>query len=173
METQPAQTRTETLKDGSRALIRPIERGDVARNSAFIEALSPPTKHFLFLGGISRLSGEQLRTLCDPQEGRDMAFVALDGDRPERQVGICRYAGADPKHGAEISIAVADAWQRRGLGRRLLQALIDYAREHGIPRLYSMDAATNQRMRTLAQRFGFAERPDPDDIRQVIYSLDL
>jgi RimJ/RimL family protein N-acetyltransferase len=172
MATEPLAARIEVLNDGSRALIRGIEPGDVARNAAFIEALSPPSKHFLFLGGISKMTGEQLRRLCDPREGRDMAFVALDADTG-RQIGVCRYAGAEPEHGAEISIAVADAWQRRGLGRRLLQALIDHARAHGIGRLYSMDAADNASMRTLARRFGFTERPDPDDVHQVMYSLDL
>ena len=34
---------TETLKDGRRALIRPIRRDDVDRNAAFIDSLSPPS----------------------------------------------------------------------------------------------------------------------------------
>jgi len=47
----------ETLTDGRRVLIRPIRPDDVERNAAFLEGLSPPSKHFLFLGGVSRLSG--------------------------------------------------------------------------------------------------------------------
>ena len=44
------------------------------------------------------------------------------------------------------------------------------AREHGVPRLYSFDAATNEPMRRLARDLGFSEQPDPDDIHQVIYA---
>ena len=102
-----------------------------------------------------------------------MAFVAFSADEPARQIGVCRYAGATPHIGAEISIAVADDWQHKGLGNSLLDRLIEYARAQGITRLYSMDAANNTRMRTLAQHFGFAESPDPDDIHQVIFSLDI
>lgn len=165
---------TETLHDGSRVLIRPIRPSDVAGNAAFIDELSLPSKHFLFLGGISRLSDAELQQLCAPDQAHDMAYVALAGSGgQELQVGVCRYAGADPVHGAEISVAVADDWQHKGLATRLLAHLIDYARAHGVKRLYSMDSASNDRMRKLARRIGFAERPDPQDIRQVIFSLDL
>ena len=101
-----------------------------------------------------------------------MAYVATvpaaDG---ERQIGVCRYAGADSAEGAEISVAVADDWQHQGLGKRLLSRLIEHARAHGVSRLYSMDAASNDSMRRLARDVGFSEQRDPDDIHQVIYSL--
>ncbi|HEX5048044.1 MAG TPA: GNAT family N-acetyltransferase [Gammaproteobacteria bacterium] len=127
---------------------------------------------------ISHFSDAQLRRLCDLDESEDMAFVALaDGDgspQPPRQVGVCRYAGAsDAAHGAEISVAVADDWQHQSLGRLLLRRLIDYARAHGVPRLYSMDSIYNDRMRKLARELGFAEHTDPEDPRQVIFSLML
>jgi GNAT superfamily N-acetyltransferase len=168
---------TETLEDGRRVIIRAIRADDVAKNAKFIEELSPPSKHFLFLASIAHLSDDALRRLCDPDHAHDMAYVALalDGEsgEPKRQVGVCRYAGADSVHGAEISIAVADDWQHKGLGRRLLQHLIDYARSHGVKRLYSMDAANNERMRALVRHLSFAQHPDPDDPRQVIHTLDL
>ena len=174
---KPAHEWTETLRDGARVAIRPIRIDDVERNERFLEELSPPSKHFLFLGGIAKLSDDALRRLCDPDHANDMAFVALEADAkaasPPRQVGVCRYAGADSPQGAEISVAVADDWQHRGLGKRLLGHLVDYARAHGVRRLYSMDSMGNTRMRKLARDIGFSERPDPDDPSQVICYLDL
>ena len=167
----------EKLQDGRHVLIRPIRPNDVERNAQFIEQLSLPSKHFLFLGGIAQLSAAALRHLCDPDYANDMAYIALGLDphsgETRDQVGVCRYASADPVKGAEISIAVADAWQHQGLGKILLRHLVDYARTHGISRLYSLDAVTNSRMRKLAHDVGFAGRPDPEDTNQVIYSLDL
>jgi len=102
-----------------------------------------------------------------------MAYVAtVPGRDDELQVGVCRYAGAESAEGAEISVAVADDWQHQGLGTLLLNRLVEYARANGVRRLYSMDAASNDTMRRLARRTGFTERRDPDDIRQVIYSLE-
>jgi GNAT superfamily N-acetyltransferase len=167
----------EQLRDGRRVLIRPIRPSDVERNSRFIENLSPSSKHFLFLGGIAQLGDAARRHLCDPDYAHDMAYIALGLDsrtgETRDQIGVCRYAGSDPVNGAEISVAVADAWQRQGLGKTLLRHLIDYARDHHVPRLYSMDTVDNDRMRKLARDVGFAEHPDRDDIHQVIYSLDL
>ena len=167
----------EALRDGRHVLIRPIRPSDVARNAEFIEKLSPPSKHYLFLGGVAQLSQAALRRLCDPDHAREMVYIALGLDRAtgetREQVGVCRYAGADPVKGAEISVAVADAWQHQGLGKMLLGHLIDYARAHGVGRLYSIDAIGNDRMRKLARDVGFTEYPDRDDIHQVIYSLDV
>jgi GNAT superfamily N-acetyltransferase len=167
----------EKLLDGRHVLIRPIRPSDVERNARFIEKLSPPSKHFLFLGGVAQLSDVALRHLCDPDYAHDVAYIALALDsrtgETRDQVGICRYAGADPIKGAEISVAVADEWQHQGLGRILLHHLIDYARAHRVPRLYSLDALNNSRMRELARDVGFTEQRDPDDVSQVIYSLDL
>ena len=167
----------EVLRDGRHVLIRPIRPSDVARNAEFIENLSPPSRHYLFLGGVAQLSEAAQRRLCDPDYAHDMAYIALGLDRETgetgEQVGVCRYAGADPIKGAEISVAVADAWQHQGLGRILLTHLIDYARAHGIRRLYSIDAIDNHLMRKLARDVGFSEHPDRDDIHQVVYSRDL
>lgn len=165
-----------TLRDGRRATIRAIRRDDAPRTAAFIEGLSAQSRHTLFLGGIARLSDAALRRLCDAGAANDMAYVAVAADAAtgvERQVGVCRYAGAAAPDGAEISVAVADDWQHQGLGTMLLRRLVDHARRRGVRRLYSVDALTNEPMRRLARELGFTERPDPDDIHQVIYSLRL
>lgn len=162
-----------TLRDGRRVTIRPIQRDDAGRTTDFIDGLSARSKHALFLGGIAHLGDAALRRLCDPADTSDMAYVAVVGDAAGgvREVGLCRYAGADSAAGAEISIAVADDYQHQGLGKLLLGRLIEHARQHGVSRLYSMDARSNGAMRRLARDVGFSERPDPDDIHQVIYSL--
>jgi len=172
---QPPNEWTETLKDGRRALIRPIRRDDVERIKRFLDELSPPSKHFLFLGGVAHLTEDALRKLTEPDYASAMVFVALDASSRDaaRQIGVCRYAGGDSADGAEISVAVADDWQHVGLGKRLLHRLIDYARAHGVKRLYSMDSIGNSRMRKLARDVGFSEKPDPEDASQVICYVDL
>ena len=173
MPTSNTDTLEVTLRDGRRATIRPIRRDDVARTAAFIDGLSTQSRHALFLGGIARLSDAALQRLCDSHDPSDMAYVAtVPATEGERQIGVCRYAGADSTEGAEISVAVADDWQHQGLGKLLLRRLVDYARAHGVRRLYSMDSAGNQAMRALAREVGFTEERDPDDIHQVLYWLE-
>lgn len=172
MSTSTTDSSDVTLRDGRKVTIRPIRRDDVARTAAFIEALSPQSKHALFLGGIARLSESALQRLCEAQGPYDMAYVAtVPAAEGERQIAVCRYAGAGGAAGAEISVAVADDWQHQGLGERLLRRLIGHARGQGVPRLYSIDAVSNEAMRRLAHHLGFTEQRDPDDIHQVIYTL--
>lgn len=170
---QSSELRT-PLSDGSRVLIRPICAYDTARHAKFIDGLSSTSKHLLFLGGITRLSEPELQRLCHPDYADDMAYVALtEGPDPE-QIGVARYAMSDdPDRGAEISVAVADRWQRKGLATLLLERLIEHAAAHGIRRLFSIDSAANQPMQKLAARFGFSVRRDPEDAHQVVCSLSL
>ena len=69
------------------------------------------------------------------------ALVALVG---EKVVGIAEYVrdGTLP-HTADIAVMVADAWQRRGVARRLLTDLTEAARERGIDELRADVLAAN------------------------------
>src|SRR5690554_4646491 len=175
MTVETSATTVETLRDGSRVSIRPIRPEDKPAQAAFFDSLSAHSRHLLFLAGVAQLSEKDLERLCAPDESREMAYVAVaGGPEGETHVGVCRYASSrTPCDEAEISVAVADAWQHKGLATLLLKRLIEHARARGVKRLYSVDSATNHRMRRLARHLGFSERPDPDDVRQVIYSMSL
>lgn len=167
--------KVETLRDGSRVSIRPIRADDTRGQAAFFEGLSAYSKQLLFLAGVAQVREADLERLCAPDESRETAFVAVaQGTGGDTHVGVCRYASERaPCDQAEISVAVADAWQHKGLATLLLKRLIEHARAKGVKRLYSVDSATNHRMRRLARHLGFSEQPDPDDVHQVIYSMDL
>ena len=165
---------SETLRDHSTVLIRPIVPEDKAAEREFIEHLSPEAKHFRFMGQIGTPSDRLLEQLTDVDRIHDVAFVAVAGDGPrERIVGVSRY-GADANGSrCECAITVADAWQDKGLGTSLMKHLIEVARSHGMRTMYSIDAADNAGMRELASYLGFARRSDPDDPSQVIHELQL
>jgi GNAT superfamily N-acetyltransferase len=165
---------TEKLRDGSHVLIRPIRKSDAAIERAFIERMSPESRHFRFLGYFKSPSDEFVGRLTDIDYQRDMAFVALVHDEGEKkEIGVSRYSVAPDGTSCECAVAVADEWQGRGLGVLLMRHLIEVARARGIKKMLSMDASDNLHMRDLAEFLGFRRRPDPDDTRQVIYTLSL
>ena len=55
---------------------------------------------------------------------------------------------------AELAIAVADDWQRRGLGDRLLVQLFRQARNRGVDLLFGEALSDNVAVRRLAERRG-------------------
>ena len=163
----------DTLRDGSRVLIRPLGKEDIELERAFLRRLSPTAQRMRFLGLVHEPSEALLRRLTDVDFVHDVAFVALvhrDGEK--REVGVSRYSlGADGA--CECAVTVSDDWQGKGLGTLLMQHLIEVARAKGVRCLVSIDAADNAAMRDLAAHLGFARETDPDDPHQVIHRLDL
>ncbi|MBB1617082.1 GNAT family acetyltransferase [Pseudomonas sp. UMC65] len=172
---QQGQYWIDALNDGSHVLIRPLRPQDREREKAFIENLSPPTRHQRFLGEIKEVGEQLLNQLMDVGTPQRVAYVALVHDNGElREVGISRYAQVDeqPSH-CEFAVTIADEWQGKGLGALLMQHLIDEARNNGFQQMYSVDSAANYSMRRLAKQLGMRSAIDPDDATQVIHSLAL
>jgi GNAT superfamily N-acetyltransferase len=86
-------------------------------------------------------------------DGRDRA--ALVAEIPDRQgwrpIGIARLARTGVGQ-AELALAVVDAWQHRGIGRRLLEALDALAQELGYRELHGRVLPENDRVLRLLQR---------------------
>jgi acetyltransferase len=90
------------------------------------------------------------------------AVVREDG--AERIVGVARYAlEADPAL-AELAVTVDDAWQRRGVGRRLLAALIRRARSAGVASLFGDCFPSNTAMLSLLRSADFTIATSPGDV---------
>jgi len=57
------------------------------------------------------------------------AVAAVEG---EEVIGVAQYARLAGADEADLAIAVADGWQRQGIGTRLVAALAERARAEGI-----------------------------------------
>lgn len=164
----------QTLHDGSQVEIRPIDRRDADAERAFIRALSADARRMRFLGQVSCPSDELIDRFTDVDGVNDVALVAVAGDgERERIVGVSRYALDASGQRCECAIVVADEWQHRGLGTALMERLIEIARGRGLRRMESVDLAENAEMRDLARFLGFDRRADPNDPRQVVYTMSL
>lgn len=160
--------------DGQRVLIRPLNLDDAEIERDFIEGLSQQSKRYWFLGGVAHLSIEELIDLCNIDYESKMAFIAtIENVGKEQEIGVSRYAVNKSGDSYEFSVAVTDKWQNKGLGTLLMKCLIEYAREQGVERLYSIDIAENYHMQALAKDLGMKMETDPNDSKQVIYSLYL
>jgi len=156
------------LADGTAIVLRPIQPEDDAIERAFIGGLSSDTRYNRLLGA-RKLTPEEIRRLTRIDYAQEMAFVAVTGQGAQvRLLGVARYV-RDAGAAAEFAVVVADAWQRKGIGTVLLNALRRHAHAAGIVRLHGITLATNQAMQQLARKLGFVQAPDPRDaiVRQV------
>lgn len=124
-----------TLRDGTALTIRPIRPDDAPRLQHGFTHLSPSTIYLRFLQVASQLSDEQAQRFSNLDYQNHMALVAaIQEDGEEHLVGVARYvmAGLKDPEAAEVAVVVRDDFQRRGLGTKLLERLIAYARQHGV-----------------------------------------
>lgn len=165
---------SETLRDNSHVLIRPINKQDKSAERDFIEQLSSSARRFRFLGEVRHPSERLLEQFTDIDYVHDVAFVAVTPEGAgERIVGVSRYSTDVDERNCECAVTVSDEWQQKGLGTLLMKHLIEVARAKGIRRMTSIDLADNRRMEDLARYLGFRTRVDPSNASQVLHELDL
>lgn len=139
---------TAVLNDGTPVRVRPIAPKDKQRLAEGWEQLSSHSRYLRFMQAKSTLSDSDLVYLTEIDYNDHFAWAAETLDVPEPPgVGIARYirVPGEPTV-AEAALAVVDGRQRQGLGRILLQALIDAARENGIERFRAYVAASNRQV---------------------------
>ncbi|MGD8710778.1 MAG: GNAT family N-acetyltransferase [Ectothiorhodospiraceae bacterium] len=120
------------LNDGTTVALRPLTPADGDRVLAYFDGLSPGSLYRRFHHRIRELSPGVRQAMVSTDGRRHVALGAFHGGS---LVGASRYfRAADVENAAEVAFSVADAYQRRGLGRALLLGLARLARESGIDR---------------------------------------
>ncbi len=121
--------------------IRPIEPEDREALAEGFEKLSPESRYRRFFSPVTHLGDQELDYLTQVDHHDHEALVAVDPKTGEG-VAVARYIRIATDV-AEPAIVVADDWQQRGVGRVLLEALADRAREEGIRRFLAPVLAGN------------------------------
>jgi acetyltransferase len=162
------------LADGSRLALRPIRPEDGALETEFVEGLSPETRRLRFQSALRSLTPSMLARFTQIDYDREMAIVAIESrDGRDREVAVARYIRLPDAESCEFAIVVGDAWQNRGLGRRMMARLIAIARERGLKRMVGQVLAGNDAMLELCGRLGFEVSVDAEDaqLRRVTLAL--
>jgi RimJ/RimL family protein N-acetyltransferase len=114
-------------RDGVELVIRQVRPDDKALIAEGIERLSPKSRYRRFFRPLDHLSERDLVYLTEIDHTDHEALAAIDPETGAL-VGVARYVrGAEP-HLAEVSVAVGDPWQRRGVATALLERLVERAR---------------------------------------------
>jgi acetyltransferase len=160
-------------RDGTPLAIRPMSADDAGRELRFIEALSPQSRYERSFAHRGLRPGE-LRQLVQFDVRREVALAATTGSgAAEELVAVARLKKSPDGSVCEFALVVGDAWQRQGVGRRLLERLMTVARQAGVTRVTGHTMATNPAMKSLAHALGFTVAPDPDDATVTLLSIAL
>jgi RimJ/RimL family protein N-acetyltransferase len=143
------------LRDGSTLRLRPPRREDADALLDLFRSLSRRSLYLRF-HGFPNLGPRLVEPLLEPDwDERGVLLGALELDGAERVVAVANYVRLrDPKV-AESAFAVADEFQGRGIGTRLLEQLAARAAEQGIERFVAQVLADNRNMLGVFEAVGF------------------
>jgi acetyltransferase len=164
------------LPDGRVVTIRPIRPEDAEREKQFVISMSEESKYYRFMDTIRELTQTMLVRFTQIDYDREMALIAttLDGEGKEVQIAVARYVTNPDGESVEFALAVADDWQKHGVGRKLMSALIACARAKGYRTVVGDVLSMNTKMFNLMTKLGFTIHPHPDDpaVKRVIKPLN-
>jgi acetyltransferase len=152
------------LADGTNIKIRPIRPEDATIEQSFVRGLSDRSRYFRFMQGLNELTQEMLIRFTQLDYNRELALIAiLEEDGKEIELGVSRYVMNPDGDSCEFALVVADKWQNKGIGTRLMNVLMDAAQQRGIRRMESEILANNNPMLKLISGLGFDIKICPDD----------
>src|SRR5581483_5076296 len=143
------------LADGSDLYLRAIRPEDEPKLVKFHHTLSEHSvymRYFHWMKLEQRTQHERLTRMCFVDYDRQMAIVAMVDNEI---AGIGRLVKQRTAGDAELAVIVSDAYQRRGIGAKLMENLIAFAKAEKIQRITGTVLFENRPMRKLFERYGF------------------
>jgi acetyltransferase len=175
--------KTLPLRGGGEYTIRPIHPDDANMLKKLVSELSPESRYFRFVSSMAELPPSMLARFTLIDYDREMALVAVvkertataEGDitETERIVGVSRYVTNPDQSSCEFALVVADDFNGKGLGSRLMESIMDVAREKGLAEIEGLVLANNAGMLKLMRGLGYQVKSyaeDPD-FKLVTHSL--
>lgn len=151
-------TQEASLPDGARLVIARLTPEDAPVLAEAFARMSAESRRLRFLTSKPNLTEAELRYLTTVDGHDHEALVAIDPET-KRGVAVARFVRDehDPTR-AEAAITVTDEWQRRGVGKLLLERLSDRARAEGITHFTALVSTDNRGMQALVRHLGQSVR---------------
>src|SRR3990167_3543935 len=147
---------TYQLPDGVNITLRPVRPEDVDLIQEFVHHLSSQTKHSHFLENFRELPNDVLIRLTQIDYDREMVLITTHiQNEKEVMIGMAHYAATPNPEECEVLIVVADEWHNKGIATRLMNRLIEIAKEKAIKKMIATIPAINAGDLAFARSLGF------------------
>jgi len=161
------------LRGGGEYTVRPIHPDDAQMLQDLMQRLSPESRYFRFVSSIEKLPPSMLARFTLIDYDREMALVAVhkqrhageDGEmtETERILGVSRYITNPDQSSCEFALVVADDYAGKGLGSRLMESIMDVARDKGLSEIIGLVLTHNTGMLKLMRSLGFSVKRHAED----------
>ncbi|KAF0206036.1 MAG: hypothetical protein FD173_510 [Gallionellaceae bacterium] len=152
------------LADGMDITIRPIRPEDAELVQAFVRNLSEESRYFRFMNSMQELSQSMLVRFTQIDYSREMALIAVTEENgKEVELGVARFSTNPDGESCEFALVVADRMRGKGLGQKLMTAVMDAARSKGLKVIEGEVLRNNTDMLHLIDRLGFKVETSAED----------
>ena len=103
---------------------------------------------------------------------RAMAFVAIDESRGELIGAVRLHSDANYESG-EYAILLRSDLKGQGLGGKLMELIIEYAKSEGVKRIEGQVLRENNTVLSMCRELGFRMTEDPSDGTVMLVNLSL
>jgi acetyltransferase len=161
------------LKDGTSVTVRPIRPEDEPLLVQFHRTLSEESVYFRYFHLMTlnhRIAHERLTRICFVDYDREMALVVdkKDENGAHEILGVGRLSKSHGLNEAEFAMLVSDAYQKRGIGTKLLEQLVQIGRDEGLDCITAEILHENRAMQRVCENVGFELKRMPDFIKAKI-----
>lgn len=144
------------LEDGTPVLIRPMKPEDESLVKDLLDNCSPRTIYFRYFAVVKNWPHESLVRFTQYDYDREIGIAAIGlPPGPPTMMGVGRLVMPPERPDAEFAVIVADPWQGKGLGEKLIERVIEIARENGVQTLVGDVLPENEKMLSLVKKIGF------------------
>ncbi len=99
-------------------------------------------------------------------------MVAETTEKGERKIiGVVRLILDPDLNSGEVAALVHDRFQRKGLGQKLMQRVIEIARRKGLDEIHGEVLTDNRKMLGLCRKLGFTTKMLPGGITRITLQL--
>ncbi|MEM2559837.1 MAG: GNAT family N-acetyltransferase [Candidatus Bathyarchaeia archaeon] len=148
-----------TLDDGSKVLLRPIKPSDATLKQHFFYVLSKESIKKRFLGSLDIMPLKRIWPYVVIDYVNEMSIVGVVTENSnEVMVAIGSYSCIPGTEKAEVSLAVRDDWQDKGLGTALFNYLAEIAESRGIKTFTAWVLVENAKMMHILRKSGYPMR---------------
>jgi RimJ/RimL family protein N-acetyltransferase len=136
--------------------VRRATPSDASALVALAEAIAREEEGWILATDGWRSVGDERRYLKAVRDHPDAAVFVADADgRVVARLSLSRDPHPASRHVADLGLMVAAPYRRRGVGRRLLEQSLSWARESGVRKLELHVFPWNEPALSLYESFGF------------------
>ncbi len=145
-----------SLKNGQEVLLRPIKPEDEPMWLEMFQSFSEEAIRYRFFQMLKDTPHEVRVRYCNIDYDREIAIIAELTENGRRKIlGVTRLSIESDGKSGEMAFIVTDYWQGLGLGTKMVDYVLDIAKEKGVENVYAIMLSDNYRALSLTKKMGF------------------